>query len=633
MRTIEVLIILFVMFCQEILAQKNAEDYLRNSKSYFWLSRSRNNAVYEAQTAIKYLDSCENRNNQNKGSKNFKLIETEISKLRNELSALIEVSRENLNGKYPIYMHLNKELQEQYELLDDALETSIESGIQKLLDANNNKTNKPMSELVTYCTVNFQFEDSYNGDIAVLREVAKQYLSNYSKMYIIPEDEEYIITKGNQYTDTIIHEFGRVYNTNTFGVLKIILKDISSPLKYIGVGFEYYDTEKSKIISSTYVESFKEDKNNWIVLSNFSFGQNLTLLLLILFPFLAWILFKNRDSKIKGFKDLIPSILSSVIGLLFGIVSFYLGTYILSFVSPSSDSFLGDPLSIIWPFIFTILIFIIIPQVFFLCLPLLSEKYFLRNYRDVLNIQLNIFLGIFISYQLEYLKYFQEGIGFSTVLSYTIITILTSILLSGFFMKYYKTNASFLKLYEIPLILFLFLPLGIIFLEISPNSSIQTSSFFYLIAGVIPYSGVLAYRKWGVLNSNSTQENPKSKLEAMQNDLKRQLMDYVSNKIFVPLNKDYQDKIFNNLYSFNHKLSFSYFEGKSGIGKTSMVHLARENAHNDIKWFYGDCDEFPESKNIPYEPFYQAFHENEFNESLSLDEGVFTQEKVHLWPF
>jgi hypothetical protein len=133
----------------------------------------------------------------------------------------------------------------------------------------------------------------------------------------------------------------------------------------------------------------------------------------------------------------------------------------------------------------------------------------------------------------------------------------------------------------------------------------------------------LAFRKFGIKDSDVSESSPKSKMEAIQNALKRQLMDYVPDKILVSFNKNYQEKIFNDLYSFDHKLSYSYLEGNSGIGKTSLVHLARKNSNANIKWFYGDCDEFPESKNIPYEPFYQAFHENEFNESLYLEEGVF----------
>ena len=623
MRFIKILIIFLIITSQGYLSQKNAEDYLRNAKSYFWLSRSRNNAVYEAQTALKYLDSCKVLNNQNKGSQKFKSIETEISKMRLELSALIEVSLDNINGRYPIFMHLNRDLQDQYELRDDALETSIESGIQNLLDANNNKTNKPLSDLVTYCTVKFEFEVPFEGDVAVLREVAKQYLANYSKMYVVTQDEEYIISKGEEYNDSIIQEFGKAFNTNTFGVLKITLKDISSPLKYIGVGFEYFDTDKSKLISSTYVESFKEDKNNWLNPSDFSLGQFFTLVLFLLFPIIAWFIYRKKDSKINGVKDILPSISSSFVGLLFGIASFYLGIYILSFLSPGSDGFIGDPISIIWPFVFTFLIFIVLPQVLFLSLPLLSEKYFLKNYRDIFNLQMNMFLGIFIAYQLEFLKYFQTGIDLYSVLFFIVITIFTSILLSDFYVNYYKTNASYLKLYEVPLIILFFIPLGFSFLESSPDSSLQISSLYYLMAGVIPYFGLLTYRKLGIKNSDSTESNPKSKMEALQNALKRQLMDYVSDKTFVSFNKNYQDKIFDDLYSLDHKLSFSYFEGKRGIGKTSLVHLARKNAKDNIKFFYGDCDEFPESKQIPYEPFYQAFHENEFNEALSVQEGIF----------
>jgi len=50
-RSIKIFFIVFFLGCG-LFAQSNTDDYLRNAKSYFWLSRSRNNAVYEAQTAL-----------------------------------------------------------------------------------------------------------------------------------------------------------------------------------------------------------------------------------------------------------------------------------------------------------------------------------------------------------------------------------------------------------------------------------------------------------------------------------------------------------------------------------------------------------------------------------------------------
>ena len=48
---------------------------------------------------------------------------------------------------------------------------------------------------------------------------------------------------------------------------------------------------------------------------------------------------------------------------------------------------------------------------------------------------------------------FQTGIDLYNVLVYSAITVLTSILLSNFYVHYYKTNSSYLKLYDVPLII------------------------------------------------------------------------------------------------------------------------------------------------------------------------------------
>ena len=614
--------VLLLLNSVELTGQTKSEKYLKHSESYYWLSRSRNNAVYEAKIALKYIDSAEFFMKR-KGSSTDTNLLTDIQGKRNEIEALIEVSEGNINGKYPIFMHLNKELDDQYELRDDALETAIESGIQSLLDANNNKTNKPLNDLVAYCIVRFSIEVPFDGNLNVLREVAKQYLSNYSKMYVISEDETYTITKGDQISDSLVREFGKAFNTNSFGIINITLKDINSPLKHIGVGFEYYDTDKGKLISSTYVEAFKEDKNNWLRIDSLSNGQYLFFILLFILPFLAWILFRHKDQKISKMKDVFLSLICLITGLILGIGIFYLSMYILSFLAPGSDAFLGDPLSRAWPYIFTGLTFILVPQILFLAIPLVADKLFLKNYRDTFVLQTALYSGILLAFQLEYLKFFQSGVDLIFVIFYFLIALVISYLLSIFYINYYKTNASYFKLYEVPLISLLSIPLGFGFLEHSPDKTIDLYAISCLFLSAIPYSLVKMYQRCNTGTSPDNEIPTVSKLENLQGMIKRQLMDYVSNKFYVSFNQIHKQKIAKYLLSFEHKLSIAYLEGKSGIGKTSLMHSIKNEADKKIKWFYGDCDEYPESKNIPYEPFYQAFCVNEFEEDFSIENGVF----------
>ena len=616
-----ILIFLAISFTQnDLFAQNDESEHLRNSKSYYWLSRSRNNSVYEAKIALKYLDSAKT---VIKGSSTDALTDEFLQKQRDEINALIEVSEDNINGHYPIFMHINQELHHQYEIRDDAIETAIESGIQMLLETNNNKTNKPLEDLVTYCLVRFSSDVPYNGNEAVLREVVKQYLSNYSKMYVLSEDETFEISNDKSITDSIVQHFGRAIKSNTFGVLNISLKNVNTPLKYIGVGFDYYDTEKGKLISSTYVESFKEDKNNWFNTSFLSKSQLLFFLFVLLTPFIAWFLFRKKDQKLKELKQSIPLFSALFIGFTLGIGVLYISIYILSFLAPSSDAFIREPLSIAWPYIFTTITFIIIPQVVFLALPLLTDKMFLRNYRDTFTLQVSIYTGILFAFQLEYFKFFQLTIDLNFIYFSFALVLIIGYFLSKFYINYYKINASFIHLYEVPLILLLSMPLGVCVLESTPDQNVKMSVLYILLISSIPYTLLRIYRKWNSTKVLDREIPPASKIAALQRDIKKQLMDYVSDKIYSPFNSNHKDLIGKNLLSLDNKRSIAFIYGKSGVGKTSLMHAIRKKSEPSVKWFYGDCDAYPENKNIPYEPFYQAFYENEFNEDISVELGTF----------
>ena len=130
-----------------------------------------------------------------------------IKAQRDEINHLIEVSYGNLNGKYPIYMQISGQLNDQYEFRDDPEEICIENALDELLQSNTNKTNRALNELLAFCIVEVRSENP------VLREVVKQYLNNYSKLYVVPEYELNKIT-GTDYKelpDSLLHKRDRKY--------------------------------------------------------------------------------------------------------------------------------------------------------------------------------------------------------------------------------------------------------------------------------------------------------------------------------------------------------------------------------------------------------------------------------------
>ena len=625
MKNISIILLFANLFANYLLAQNNTDQHIRNAQSYYWLSRSRNNSAYEARIALQYLDSAETTLGDLDADS---VILEQIQKEKNDINALIEVSVDNINGYYPIFMHLNQETQHQYEVRDDAIETAIESGLDMLLNANTNKTNKPLKDLVSYCMIEFSYDVPCNVNENILREVVRQYLSNHSSMYVLSEYESHSVSNGAGLIDTNIRTIGKAINSNNFGVFNITLKNVNAPLKYVGVGFNYYDAKNGNLISDTYVEAFKEDKNNWIPIYLLSYNTILFVVLLLLIPFIAWLLFRKKDQNLKKPNQIKPLILSLITGFILGIGTLQLAVFSLSFISPNSDAFIGEPFSIAWPFIFGGFTFILIPQIIFLTLPLITEKLFLKNYRDTFTLLCSMYLGIFFSFQLEFFKFFESAIDIKLIFYGFILILVISYFLANFYINYYKLNLSYSKLYDVPIILILSIPLTTELLKSTPNQSIELDSLGKLLISSVPFAVLLVFRKWITVKEFDEKTTPKTKIEALQGIVKRQLMDYSPNKIYSPFNPIHFDQISENILSLDNKLSLTLITGKSGIGKTSLIHAIKRTATDNFAWFYGDCDEYPENKNIPYEPFYQAFHENEFNESIYVDAGTFYSSKA-----
>lgn len=619
-RFILVLAYFFITSLNHLSAQNNSIEHISNARAYYWLARSRSNAVYEAKIALKHLDSA--RYQLGVKEKNTPELIKAIDDLTGELNALIGISLDNMNGKYPLYMHLTGELREEYELRDEPIEISIEDGIQALLDANNYVTKKPLSDLNTFCVV--EVYDNTGGsfeDSIVLTEVVKQYLTNNSLFYVLSDEENNQVGLYTKNKAGIIDSIGKLFSTTQVGFFKVNILNRNPALNYVGVTFEYYDVLKSSLLASNYYETFKQDKTAWFKKSFNAFNDFSAWLILMLFPIIGFLLFFKKD-RFSQRKLTTPVLIGTLLGGLLGIFIFLITPSLISFLAPSPDTFVAETKALLWPLIFSSITFIIFPILLFLIIPLISDKYFLNLHASCFSLLSSLNFGVLIGYNLEYAKYFEETLPLSILFSYGAVTVLASYLLTHFYISHYRRRLSLAHLYKSPLIMLIYFPVSLYLFEIEPTSTFEYSQLLITPFLLIPYGIVYFIEKKGMRKKHIAVVE-KSPLERIISSITTQLNEYSENKRYVAFEKNISEIVAKELRSFDHKLSFSYFSGKSGIGKTSLIDGLRQSSPDNLSWFYGDCDEFEESKNIPYEPFYQAFYENRFEEGHFADRGIF----------
>ena len=95
---------------ESFLISKSIEDanvQYNHAQSYYWLSRNRLNSLYEVITADSHLDSAKQILSRLKiNSQNKTDLRKDIQVLQSELDMITNNYEENLNGRYPMYMHL-----------------------------------------------------------------------------------------------------------------------------------------------------------------------------------------------------------------------------------------------------------------------------------------------------------------------------------------------------------------------------------------------------------------------------------------------------------------------------------------------------------------------------------------------
>ena len=86
-------------------SKEKIDELINHSNSFYWLSRSRQNTVYDAKISDAYLDSAMRLIQRSQLSDSIKnSYYASIKSRKNEVKGLKEVSYDNLNGNHPIYM-------------------------------------------------------------------------------------------------------------------------------------------------------------------------------------------------------------------------------------------------------------------------------------------------------------------------------------------------------------------------------------------------------------------------------------------------------------------------------------------------------------------------------------------------
>ena len=122
-----------------------------------------------------------------------------------------EISSGNLNGEYPLYMHITGQNDRQLEFRDEAIETCIENGLEKLLESITFKPSKPLNELLTFTFIKIR-DQSPERNLSIeskaeLKEVIRQYLNNNAKFYVANNKEDIVFQDEISISDSSLLRF------------------------------------------------------------------------------------------------------------------------------------------------------------------------------------------------------------------------------------------------------------------------------------------------------------------------------------------------------------------------------------------------------------------------------------------
>lgn len=594
------------LFSNELKVCEDAEidHHLNRANTYFWLSRNRQNSLYESLLSKKEIDSAivllKQKSLDVHCIKEYMKI---INSFVNELEDLQEVTYDNINGIYVLIPVLANQYKE-FEFFDEPLEICLEAALAKLLKSKIYRPSQELMDVLLFTVI------EVNGDPS-LNEIAIQYLNSFSNMYVVSNHEKTkIIGDSVACNYDCLKILGEHYNTNFFAKLVITVHDDGSEISYVGARLEFHNLVTNQIISNTYAEGIKLDVRD-------TFAKFILYSLkYFLFAFLAigvvLFLIKKRTNDAVKIQNLVASI---VTGMLLGVVLSFAAIKLFSYFAPIGMAYIGEPKVYMWP-ILLICVLLLTP----ILVLILSGLLFKRRIIDSSPL-IFLFLSVFtVALLVPFIKasfyYLSSPPPIYLVLIYIITALVSSFVSSKWLRESYK-NRKNIAHQLIPMVSFL--PIGFIFIQfLRGGININFPTLYSGLILVFVVSGLLIY----ILTKKYKEETLKiagKKLNQVE-EFKKVLNKQLSSKSkedtqLIEFNKGYKEYLegfVKNLQGFMHL----HINGKAGIGKTTFINDVLKNLNNECLFYYGDCNEEQEGIGLPYEPFLEAF-------SKQIGSGVF----------
>ena len=661
-------LILYIIFSLAFALTINAQEksindeakitsYLQHSNTFLWYARHRSNTYSEFNTAKKYLDSANILllKHKNDSSKNYSAMLGKAKFLDATLSNALDVSIDNLNGRYPLYMDITKRNSD-LEFIDEAEEIALEKCLEQLITISYNSPSKPINEIMHFAVITGLQSNP------ALEEVALQFLTNKTNSYIISDyDLSGILTvnqiedlKDNRINEEIYLLISNHFNCDRIGNYSITKNDEVDHLFYYSSVYTTFNVEKNKIDFSALTESFSMDRTNtsskfyWLLLMILTI--NFAILLLFKFTLKqaskrTW--FKKNPILISGSASFWSHFIIDSICVLSSFVIALGSSYLLSHIAPFEGSYYKEPFAVIWRISsFTLAPLIPLFINFYVFSKLLKRVKVYRDINSLLAIITGSLTGMLIYAFYLYLLRFNELPDLDFIASFIIPSHLTSIPLSIALISLFRVSSKLPEFKKSVIRLFLSLvSISFIYYSIWLETDLSShwdnaiiSSLIILGALLIPeivfsktkkndFIKFLNKRFTNFFNnrfikflsklfnrfSDNTDDVKEMKIQN-DNDLTSLFSNPLEKGISINFSPDLSKKLINIITpeSSENKIRTIYLKDKREVGKTTFIKefVLKELEGidgKDVKVFYGDCDEYQDGNTIPYEPFIEAF--------------------------
>jgi len=595
-----------------------AKTYLTNANTYYWYGRSRDNSLFEFEQAKLYCDSALNAINIYDGNDSAVLsqnvsIQGELIKLMETLAYMDTICIDNMNGRYPAYMELMGRCKE-YEYRDDPNELAMENAMLKLFQIP--YISKSLAERMFRTVIIFTDEDLN------LFEVAQQFAAIKTSHYIFGAHEIPALAKvhsihNNLLTDSILPALSATYNVKEVGVITLHRNDAVNGVYYWLASFALYNPQTKAYTGGVSAEGFRNDKIGvWGKLINRTVLYILlnSLVVIAIFFFIIW--YREKKNKYKIEFGYSMAYFFGSFGIAY--ITIMLLMIPISTIAPISSAFYKVPMSkYLWHLLLMPVSFSIVPITISY---FISARFFNLKLKKWQNL-FAILIGSELAWPLIYtnnivLKYIYLPSEYSQLLLFAITSLyIICLLIAWNVYRFGNERWPFAKHIHLLAIVLLAIPIYLLpYMGIQKPVLIFDSFILQVVIFVLFVSGLgltifLYYR----IKSKRKEKNKEIlKDNKIGNVDKNTFNDWISNTVAYVESNDFKINSFIRDHIETSEDQLHIMFGPSGIGKTRFVKemiKKSKNSNPKIKFFFGDCDQYPDTNNVPYEPFAEGLSE------------------------